>query len=80
MMAALSEWFSGTYQPYTGDISLFFGHWKDLVEQLVIEVRRTMDEDSIRWQTYLSRLNHRCATNSDVEPKKPVCELPLPPI
>jgi hypothetical protein len=49
MLAALSEWFSGELKPYPGDVSLFFGKWKELVDGLTTEIQAMVERRIPAW-------------------------------
>jgi len=78
MLAALSEWFSGELEPYVGDISLFFGKWKELVDSFTAEIRPMAERQLITWMDYIDRLGK--TSHALIAKNENVSELPLPPI
>jgi hypothetical protein len=58
MLAALSEWFSGELVPYVGHISLFYGKWRKLVDNFMVELRGLSEEKSREWMAYIYSVNH----------------------
>ena len=79
MLAALSEWFSGDLKPYQGDISLFFGKWKELVEGFTAEIQPMAERQLPAWTDYVYRLENK-RHRSSITKEENVSELPLPPI
>ena len=61
MLAALSEWFSGELEPYVGDISLFFGKWKELVDSFTAEIQPMAEKQLLTWMDYINRLGKTTA-------------------
>lgn len=79
MLAALSEWFSGELEPYVGDISLFFGKWKELVDSFTAEIRLMAERRLSIWTDYIDRLG-KTSHGALITIEENVSELPLPPI
>lgn len=79
MLAALSEWFSGELEPYAGDISLFFGKWKELVDSFAAEIRPMAERKLPTWMDYVDRLG-KTSRGALITKEESVSELPLPPI
>ena len=64
MLAALSEWFSGVLVPYTGDISLFYGKWRELVDIFMAELCGLSEKQSKEWVAYIYNLNRATASRT----------------
>jgi len=79
MLAALSEWFSGELEPYVGDISLFFGKWKELVDSFTAEIRPMAERQLLAWMDYVDRLG-KTSCGALITKEENISELPLPPI
>ncbi len=57
MLAALSEWFSGVLVLCTGDVSLFYDKWRELVDIFMTDLCGLSEKESKEWVAYIYNLN-----------------------
>jgi hypothetical protein len=62
MLAALSEWFSGELVPYIGDISLFYGKWRESVDIFMVELCGLSEKNLKDWVAYIYNVNRASHT------------------
>ena len=79
LLAGLSEWFSGHLEQYSGDISLLFGGWKVLVDEICAEIEMVIRKIPESWESYQHRLLNASRGSSEKSERAEV-ELVLPDI